>query len=770
MPKSLRAVERLMEHRRNAVRPVRAMLTALATIVVLNTVLNAPLAAAQAASGQTESASVGPQEQNQSEKAPYALQEVLVTAQKQGEQRLQDVPIPMTVIKAGNLVDNNQLQIQDYYTHFPNFSVAPSPDVGNSQILQIRGITTGEGSTPTVGIVLDDVPIGTATGNTIPDLDPSDLAQIEVLRGPQGTLYGSASMGGLVRYVTIDPSTTQLSGRVQAGVGGVENGASIGYTVRAAANVPISDTLAIRASGYSREDPGYIDNPVLGTHGVNRQKNYGGNVAALWRPSDAFTAKFKVLYQKLNTDGSGNVTVVPGLGKLQQNFIAGVGAFSQDLQFYSLTLDGKVGTFDVTSLTGYNHTQFNNSLDFTYLYGPYSALVFGSAYGGAAILTGDTAGTFTQEVRASTPIGDHLVWQIAGYYSTDSIGSQQNYPGIDQTTGAIGGYLIKATLLNHDQERAVFTNLTVKFTDQFDVQLGGRESWLKGIANYETITGALYPTAINSPYSENKSDAFTYLLTPRYRFTPNLMAYVRLASGFRPGGGVSDPTPTTTCVVIHLPCTYAPDKTKNYEVGMKSNVLNDKLTFDASLYYINWRGIQILLTNPTNGFPYTTNGGNAKSQGAELSVETRPIQGLTISSWVTFSDAVLTQNFPENSSAYGKEGDRLPNSSRRSGNLAIQRDFLLTSNATGFVGGTVSYIGDMYGVFEPTADRQHFGGYTRFDLNAGVNLNSWDINLYVNNLTNKYAAIGGGLGTFPPYSFTYITPRNFGVSVAKNFQ
>lgn len=696
------------------------------------------------------------------------MEEIIVTAQKRGEERLQDVPVPITAIKAENLADNNQLRVQDYYTQIPNFSVAPSPDVGNSQILQIRGITTGIGSSPTVGIVLDDVPLG-ITGNTIPDLDPSDLAQIEVLRGPQGSLFGSASMGGLLRYVTRDPSTDKLTGRVQVGVSGVENGASVGYMARGAINLPLSDTMAIRASAFTRMDPGYIDNPMLGIDGINEQKNSGGRIAGLWRPSDAFTVKFSALIQKLATDGSGYATVLPGMGDMEQNFIRGVGIFDQTVQAYSLTLEGKIGSFDLTSLTGYNRMEFTNSLDISYLYGPFSAGIFGPAFAGATVSPDSDARSFTQEVRLSTAIGSRLSWRLGGFYSGSRSTNNQDYPGVNPLTGEIGGYLIQATSLNHAYERAIFTDLTANVTDQFDVQVGARESWLKGVADYQRLTGALYGDGINNPYTENTSKAFTYLLTPRYRFTPDLMAYARLASGFRPGGGVSNPSPTATCVVLNLPCDYGPDKTKNYEVGVKGSVLDGKLTFDASVYYIDWTGIQILLTDPSNGFPYTTNGGKAKSQGAEISVVARPLEGLSVSAWVTLSDAVLAQDFPANSSAYGKDGDRLPNSSRRSASLAIEHHFDLNSNATGFVGGTLSYIGDMLGVFQPTPDRQRFAGYAKLDLRGGINHESWAFNFYLNNATDKRVAIGGGLGTFPPYAFGYIQPRNYGVSVARNF-
>src|SRR6202012_4446346 len=177
----------------------------------------------------------------------------------------QDVPVPVTAIRADKLISDNQVRLQDYFTSVPGLSYAPN---NQNQYVTIRGITTGGFSNPTVGVVIDDVPFGASNalggGQVIPDFDPGDLARVEVLRGPQGTLYGASSMGGLLKFVTVDPSTDGVSGRVEAGVSDVSHGAELGYNVRGSINVPLSDTFAMRASAFTREDPGYVDNPVLG--------------------------------------------------------------------------------------------------------------------------------------------------------------------------------------------------------------------------------------------------------------------------------------------------------------------------------------------------------------------------------------------------------------------------------------------------------------------------------------------------------------------------
>src|SRR3984957_15499156 len=233
-----------------------------------------------------------------------ALEEVIVPAQKR-EERLQDVPVPVTVIKADSLVENNQTRLQDFYTSVPGLTVMPSTSGsgGSFQSVSIRGITTGVYTNPTVGIAVDDVPYGSSTaigaggGMVVADIDPADLARIEVLRGPQGTLYGASSMGGLIKYVTVDPSTDATTGRVEANMNGVVNGAELGYGALCSINLPLGDNLALRASGFTRQDPGYIDNVQTGQTGINEDRVSGGRIAALWRPSPSLSLKVSALYQ-----------------------------------------------------------------------------------------------------------------------------------------------------------------------------------------------------------------------------------------------------------------------------------------------------------------------------------------------------------------------------------------------------------------------------------------------------------------------------------------
>jgi iron complex outermembrane receptor protein len=183
---------------------------------------------------------------------------------------------------------------------------------------------------------------------------------------------------------------------------------------------------------------------------------------------------------------------------------------------------------------------------------------------------------------------------------------------------------------------------------------------------------------------------------------------------------------------------------------------------------LKYSDLQLTLRTPA-GLTYGGNGGQAKSEGVEFAVTLRPLQDTTISAWYAYDDAALTQNMPATATAYGVVGSRLPYGSRNSGNLSAQQEFRLSSNVTGFVGGSVSYVGDRVGQFRATPVRQIYPAFTQTDLRAGVKYESWLASLYVTNVADRRGIIGGGLDVTPTNSFTYIQPRTVGLSLARTF-
>jgi len=708
------------------------------------------------------------------------LQEIVVTAEKRSE-RLQDVPVPVTAISADSLVASGYERLQDYFSQVPGLTFTSSTT--DLSMVAIRGIITGAVETvnnPSVGIVVDDVPYGSSTalggGSMAPEFDPSALQRLEVLRGPQGTLYGASSLGGLLKYVTVDPSPDSLRAQISAGTSSVYNGAELGYNAYGSVNVPLTSTAALLVSGFTRQDPGYIDNPVLGIRGVNESHTSGGRVSFLWQPADTLTVKLGALYQTVHTDGANFVE--PAVGDLEQNDIRNSGVDHRSFQVYSASITAKLGPATLTSVTGYSVNKLTDVVDYDAGLGFLDGLTqqylnIPNGTTGVLLLENNETDKITQELRLATPLGSKVDWLLGGFYTHERSPFTQTIDAADPSSGDVQANWATFAWEVTFREYATFTDFTLHFTDRFDVQLGGRESWIEQTYR-EVDTGPFvlpfegFPSPLVFNEVVTHDNAFTYLFTPRFKVSPDLMVYSRIASGYRPGG------PNPDAIAFNLPISYKPDKTRNYEIGVKGDTLHHTLTFDASIYYIDWKDIQLSYVDPNNGFGFNANGSRAKSEGVELSTQMKPVTGLTIGAWIAWNEAELTQSFPAGSSVYGVAGNRLPFGPRLSGNLSVDEQFPIRASVSGFVGGSLSYVGDRVGNFTapPPAvpPRQAYPGYARIDIHTGINVDSWTVNLFLNNLADRRGILFGGLGTVPnPAAFTYIQPRTVGLLATVKF-
>jgi len=684
------------------------------------------------------------------------IETVTVTAEKHSE-RLVDTPVPVSVLGAEQLRDSNQARLQDYFSQVPGLTMTDM--VGGTSSIVIRGITTGGFGNPTVGTTIDDAPVGFSTGTgggyQAIDLDPSDLQNIEVLRGPQGTLYGASSMGGLLKYVTTDPSTDSISGRLEGTAESVDNGQGLGNAVRGSVNLPLTDDLAVIGSAYSRHDVGYINDAARNLNGVNGGDAYGGRFALLWQPSDNFSIKLNVIHQHGEKVASDDVAG-PDLDALQAGvtFIPGASGYKQRTTFVDSVIDWKLGGVDLTSVTAYT-----DSRDQLYL-NLYTLSALAQTFFGVSGVpyVYDTQGTkFSQEVRASIPIGSHVTWLLGGFYTKENSKTLEWIQAGDDLSGVPVGTLLTSRYPTTYEEYAQFTNLTINFTDKALLELGARESEIN--QTYADVkAGPLAGASPITPKTPARANAFTYLVTPEYKFSPDTMAYIRVASGYRAGG------PNFNASSFGLPNTFKPDKTQNYDLGVKGTAFDGILTYDASLYYIDWKDIQI--REIAGGFASVANAGGAKSEGAELSLTLNPFDGFTISGWGAYDNAVLTDGLPPLSTAQANAGERLPYSSRWSGNISANEEFPITDSVSGFVGASADFVGDRFSDFTPTNVRSHLPAYVKLDLNGGVEFDRWRVNLFVNNVTNVRGVIAQA---YASPDFHIIQPRTVGIDVVAKF-
>lgn len=735
--------------------------------------------------------------------------EVLVTAQKRQE-RLQDVPESITVLNTQILAETGQNRLVDYFASVPGLTISAG---GNgTTFVVMRGLSAGNsavgvsgGQNPLVATVIDDVPVTASTlagagQGTSPDLDPSDLVRIEVLKGPQGTLYGADSLSGLIKYVTVEPSTTAWSGRAEVGGADIPGG-NLGYSVRGAVNVPVSDTFALRISGFDRRDPGYIDELTTGQKNFNSSDVFGGRIAALWRPWDNFSVKLGALVQQTRGDDSFFDSTISGQSahdRLGLTALPGTTPYSTQAQLYSANVDWKVGEFDIVSITGFVVNSFRNVTDWT---GDLGALYYQcyhepapcqlksggpqGMYGSAEVIEIVTH-KVSQELRVGSSIGQWLDWRLGGFYTHESSPTNiGNWYGNDLTTGAIlfTGFTNEYTAQEFN-EYAAFGDVTVHLTDRFDIEGGGRQSWNNQQNQYtqdgitvNAFTGSLPPFV--SPVEHADGRAFTYQVSPQFKVSPNLMVYGRVATGYRIGG--YNPNAFIPAYAgANIPKTYAPDKTTNYELGIKGDFFDHSLTFNAAAYHINWSDFQATVRRPY-AIPggdaflnFTLNGGHAKSDGLELSFEAHPLEGFTLAAQGAYNHAVLTQDLPSGS-AYGLKGSQLPYSMKYSGGLTLDQDIHLTNDWTGLVGASATYVGRRPQEFTAAAAqlRIDYPAYTQLNFRVGARYDSWLINLYLNNATDKLGIVGitnsFGLGSVYGYNTTIIQPRTVGVSVVKTF-
>jgi iron complex outermembrane receptor protein len=695
--------------------------------------------------------------------------DIIVTAQKRSE-RMLEVPVAITALDSTSLGERNQVQIQDYVAKVPG--LAFSEQGGGRVNLAIRGITTGTTNNATVGVTIDDVPIGGSTGfsygdTLVPELDPSILQRVEVLRGPQGTIYGASSLGGLLKYVTADPSLTDTSGRIESSINTVEQG-DVGFGIRGMASMPIvADKLGIQVSMFTRRDPGYVDDPAQAIADVNQVDNFGGRVALLWKPAEAVSLRLAAIYQESNGDGTaevdGDAAGRPTIG-LAHNRLVGSGSYHRTFALYSANLDVDLQWATLSSVTGYSRSFYESFDDVDDTLNSYA--VAGSGDPTAAALTDFSVPTekFSQEIRLASASGGKLEWLIGGFYTKENSDPFYNLLAVDRATGSTIIPVLPDRYPNNFQEYSAFGTLTYHFSDRFDVQVGGRYSKNKQFY-HETITGPFFDPDIYDVTARSKDSSFTYLFSPRFRITPDVMVYARVASGYRPGG----PNPGAA---FGFPATYTADTTVSYEVGAKASLLDRRLTVEASVYDIEWDDIQLRRTDPVTRFAYFENSGKARSRGAELALTVNPIRGMTLDGNVSYTDATLREDvtFGAGGPVLIPAGEMLPFSSKWSGSVGIEQRFDL-GGTEAFIGGDFNFTSNRLGdpPTLPTGVRLRLPSYETFNLRAGLEAASGLlITVYVKNLTDKRGVINAeerGTGS----TIVLSRPRTIGLSLAQKF-
>ncbi|WP_458387938.1 TonB-dependent receptor [Sphingomonas sp. F9_3S_D5_B_2] len=690
---------------------------------------------------------------------------IIVTAQKR-TQRLLDVPQSVSVISGESLENQHAQRLSDYLTRIPSANVVESQP-GNSRIV-LRGVNAG-GVGATVATYIDETPFGSATslangGVLAPDLDPFDLARVEVLRGPQGTLYGANSLGGLVKYVTVAPDPHMFGAAAEAGVEHVSHG-DTGYWARAAGNVPLSDNAAFRLTGFYRSDPGYIDDPSHGSD-VNDGKTYGGRFSFLIRPSERLRVRASALLENIRSNGTNlvdldPVTLRPSLGALEHQRVLRE-PNNIDYRIYNGTIDYDFGSVALVSATSYGTLDQKQVQDASAIYGGLLTAAFGTPLG-SGLDQGMTQRRFTQEVRLSSSGKSMVEWTAGGFYTHERNRLSQNLYGVDGNNGArvdaLDG-LVLVSLPSRYKEYAAFANATLHLGPQFDLTGGGRWSHNKQSEVQET-NGAL--VGGGSTFSGHSSDSvFTYSLAPTFKPNANTRIYARVAKGYRPGGpnAVSPLAPTA------VPRQFGPDTTTNYEVGVKTESADHKLSLELAAFLIDWKDIQLLAQ--VAGLGVNTNGGKARSKGVEFTAGYNPTPALSLYANGSYVNARLTSDAP--AAVGGLDGDPLPYNPKFQTTVGAEYESPLSTSVTGHAGISWHYTGTRYSDFDASGQRK-LRPFSQIDAHAGADLGRFRIDAFARNITDARGIVNLGFfgSTNGDVAAAVIQPRTIGLSLGYRY-
>jgi iron complex outermembrane recepter protein len=697
------------------------------------------------------------------------LEEVLVTAQKRTE-NVQDVPASVSVFDSARVRQLHATTILDYAAYIPGLNVSSGGSPGQTMIT-LRGIApVGPGAV--VGYYIDDTPLGSSSnyGGAREfglDLMPYDVDHIEVLRGPQGTLYGAGALGGLLKYVLRRPSTSDFEGWVGVETFGISSAEDFGWGVRAGANVPlVEDRVGVWGSYFEQHTPGYIDNAYTGAKDENGLGQRGGRLALLWQINDAISLQLGALWQRIDSQNDATVTLTltgldpptgtPSYGELT-SFHPLPQPFTQDIDHYSATLEWELGWARLLSASGYSHTHTHHLQDGTFLFG-------GAAGGFAPFHIELDLHKRTQEFRLVSPGGGALEWLVGAFYTKEDGEQVRNVFAIDaagQPLPQVPLPFLFVEFPTQYEELAGFGSATLQLQERFDVTAGLR--WARNRQRFRQISGGLEsvigpPTDISSTSAEN---VLTYSLSPRWHASDDTMVYARIASGYRPGG----PNPRA----LDLPPVTAADKLTNYEIGLKTRFLAGRALLNAAAFRIDWRDIQQAVV--VGGTGSSDNTGNAVSKGLELETTYLPADRLRIGVNAAYTDVRLTA--PEQ----GIAAVRLGNTPRWGVAVLLDYEWALANRWSAHLGGGWRYVGD-----QGTAIAAQLGAdnsyvlppYAALDLAADLARGNWMIRLFARNVTDRRAYIGGGLGIDSdnvPYGIdaNVLQPRTVGISVDVGF-
>lgn len=756
------------------------------------------------------------------------LEEVTVTAQRRAE-KLDKVPISISAYTGEQLQHAGIGDMADIARETPGFADVPGATIGGGSNISIRGISTVQGAA-TIGIYLDDVPLQGRANNWTQPIDPGlfDMQRVEVLRGPQGTLYGASSEGGTVRYITTAPSLTTWSGEAQAGVSGSERG-GLGYETGVAVGGPVvENTVGFRLSIDSNRAPGYIDQisrttgEVLNSN-INPTDNLTARGALTVVPVDGLTITPSLFYQRMHSDDDGLIwsdqAIWPTTGPYQSREEM-LTPYTDESKVGSLKIAYDFGTAVLTSVTSGYWRDLTRVDDYSVLA---AYQIFKSAT--PAFLASDpnfaspqstdtTQHTYGQEIRVSSVDETAMFYGTAGLYFSHSVQdlTQEEWaPDNSQYPTSVyllpGGPLIPGSAYNINVPNGPFAAggiIADKYQTEIDQQTAGfvDAGWniapgLKSAAGVRIGREAYSFEYIGNGYFQGgkqilpKTDSTTTAVNPRfttsYQLTDDDMAYVSVAKGNRPGGA-NRPIPVSRCALDiaqaggSVPQSYTDDTVWSYELGTKDRFLDHKFAIDGSVYYLQWHNVQQNLILSNCNFSYVGNFGSATSKGFDLSARLTPVPSVEIGLKTGYTDSALSQNVVGSvnqttgvAPVLATKGSPLTLVPKWTADIDLEFRHALPWNGTaGFArldyayqGGFTRTPGPGSTLYNPITYQGQ--SYSTLNFRTGVNKDGWQSVFFIDNLSNAspvlFLATEAALTGYVNFENT-LPPRTYGAKVS----
>lgn len=693
--------------------------------------------------------------------AEAPLADVVTVSATRRREPLRDVPLRVETLSVESLANAGASSLTDYVGSLPGVHVSSDGGPGRGQV-NIRGVSVGSMSAPTVGIYVDEVAFGSSTafaGEAVSALDMAllDLHHIELLRGPQGTLYGAGAMGGLLKYVTNQPDLEAFSGKVGLGVRG-SRGGGVGHTENAVVNIPLKEGMAaMRVAVFNDHDGGYIKavGPAGGKH-ANDGDTRGGRISLLVDPTADLRIRVTATQQNIERNGTGIAqydvaTGQPLYGDLTHQIFTDE-PYRIKSRLLSADLEYDFGWARLNVIGSAQRFDGDTVLDATEILGS-PAFAFGELDNTVSLHKQ------TQEVRLTSARGT-VEWLVGLYHNEEKGNRFQRYwarlagDGSDMT-------LVTSGQPSNFRENAVYGDLTYNPTAAWSLTAGAR------VARNRQLYGTL-TNGVPDFDALSKDDSRTYLATARYSIDKTSSVYVRAASGYRPGGPNPPAIDETGQLIPGAPTSFGSDKLWSYELGYKADLLDKRLFVEAALFDIRWTDLQQPLA--VGATTLTTNAGKAEVRGLELATRYQVNDRWSLDGSLAWTDAKLTEDAP----ALGMDGARLPNTARLSASLGARYNYALLGKPS-YAGLNVRHVGQRNAGFDgagTSVPNFSLPAYTIVDAQWGMEFGAWQLSAFIRNLTDKRALLGAdtALTAFGgPLRATPAAPRTGGVNLAVNF-